>query len=80
MATLVSAYADGGLRGLARWYTRFHISGCPRCKAALEALKQLKDRLRSLTSPAGSIADSRLSGERWNRLDSAWEKAEKDGS
>ena len=53
MAAWVSALADGSLRGIPRLYTRFHISGCPRCQAALKALTALRDRLLRL----GRVSD-----------------------
>src|SRR5512142_2906474 len=67
MARWVSALADGSLRGLPRWYTRMHVAGCPRCRAALEALRALRDRLLGLgRSDRG--AQAQLSPERQSGL------------
>jgi len=52
MVEKVSAFADGSLRGLARWYTRFHVKTCPRCRKALDALRALRDRLLRLSRPS----------------------------
>ena len=63
MVDKVSSFADGSLRGLARWYTRFHVITCPRCRKALEALRALRDRLlrlsRSFPTNITSLSDAR---------------------
>ena len=76
MKTLVSAYFDGKLRGLARWYTHLHISGCPRCQAALEALRKLKDRLLQLKAESSGQTGTSLSVDRWNRIEAAWTESD----
>jgi hypothetical protein len=48
MKGLLSGLSDGTLGVLARWYTRQHVKGCPHCRAALEALRVLRKRLRAL--------------------------------
>src|SRR5262249_45434110 len=52
MRRWVNALADGSLKGFARWYTDLHVAGCPKCRAALEALRSLRARLRALGSGA----------------------------
>ena len=79
MVTLVSAYADGALRGLSGWYTRLHIQGCPRCRAALESLRALKQRLTALKSRP-STPEPLLTAERWSRIDAALAEEEKQGA
>jgi hypothetical protein len=70
----VSALADGSLRGFARWYTNLHAAGCPKCREALEALRLLRDRLRSAVI-SGS-APATLSPERWASLDAALDRVD----
>lgn len=82
MTTLISALSDGSLRGLARWYAEQHARGCPRCAAALDALRQQRQRLRALGMPAPTEADTAttapsphalaLSPERRAALEAAW--------
>jgi anti-sigma factor RsiW len=75
MVTLVSAYADGALRGFARWYTRLHIQGCPRCQAAMKALAALKDRLIRLRAPSPTESAG-ISDARWSQLEEQWSRLE----
>lgn len=76
MRSWLSALCDGSLRGIARWYTRFHVSHCPRCGKALEALRALRDRLRNLagfsSDAAAVISDARKDAVRaeLDRIDS----------
>ena len=48
MENWVNGLADESLKGPARWYTRFHIRTCSKCRAALAGLKDVHDRLRGL--------------------------------
>jgi hypothetical protein len=48
MARWVAAATDDSLRGFARWYTTLHLRGCPRCRAALAALRAVRERLLDL--------------------------------
>ena len=64
MRNWVSSLADGTLRGIARWYTQFHSSHCPRCGKALEALRSLRDRLRKLAGFSFGTPESMPSARR----------------
>lgn len=70
MANLVSALADGSLRGPARWYTRFHLLTCASCSGALRALTALRVRLRALAG-AAAPAGGGLTPERQAAVDAA---------
>ncbi len=76
MRDMVSAMADDSLRGWRRWYTRFHVSGCPRCRRALEAFRALRARLLAFgrqEEPAASLSPDRRSA-----LERAWDEMEKE--
>ncbi|MEO7717803.1 MAG: zf-HC2 domain-containing protein [Capsulimonas sp.] len=80
--SLLSALVDGELTGWVRKYVQWHVAHCPRCLAALDALKQLSQRLRGLGEPASLAADNKiqaptLSADRWTAMEAAWEKAER---
>jgi len=74
MRTLVSAWADEKLTGLARWYTERHVQACPQCQSSLPFLRGMRARLLSL---GGQPADAGLEPERWRRVEAAWEQAER---
>src|SRR5512142_2933711 len=78
MARWVSALADGSLRGIPRWYTRLHVAGCPRCRAALEALRALRDRLLRLGRSEGAGAQDALTPEHRLRLRASLDAVDKD--
>ena len=74
MQTLVSAWVDGRLSGLARWYTEQHVKDCPQCQASVPFLKTLHFRLSDL----GKKPDpAKLSDAQWQAVEAAWEQAEK---
>ncbi len=73
----IQGFADGSLTGFARWYTRLHVSGCPRCREAVQALAALRDRLKALGSNARQKALS-LSPERRTALESALDRIEEE--
>lgn len=75
MKTLLSAACDNALAGLARSFTEWHVAHCPRCTAALTALRALQVRLRSLVS-LGAKPDEALTPERWAQIESAWTEAD----
>ena len=62
MRLLVSAHIDSMLPGIADWYTRQHIKGCPQCQASMPFLASLKSRLGELDS--NSTGATALSQER----------------
>lgn len=73
MQTLVSAWLDGRLTGLARWYTEKHVKDCPQCQASVPFLKSLRFWLRDLgTKPAAET----LSETRWQAVEAAWKQSE----
>lgn len=74
MRTLVSAWTDGTLRGLPRWYTEAHIKGCPQCQASLPFLRSLKARFGEMAE-AGPAPEP-LTDTRRLAVESAWEQAE----
>ena len=75
MRTLVSAWVDGGVTGLARWYTERHIQGCRRCQSSLPFLRAMRARLLNLGAPP---PDAALAPERWAQVEAEWERAERD--
>ena len=73
METLVSAWVDGKLTGIARWYTALHVKGCPQCQSSLPFLQTLHFRLSAL---AQSPAAEKLSDTRWQAVEAAWTQSE----
>ena len=78
MVDNISALADGSLQGIARWYTRFHASYCPRCRKALEALRAITGRLRRLAGFKSGTADS-MPVERRESLKSELDRMDSSG-
>lgn len=83
LRTLISALSDGSLSGIARWYATQHAKGCPRCAAALVALRAQRERLRALglpshDAPAAPPAPA-LSPERRAALEAAWSRLDEIG-
>lgn len=74
MRTLVSAWSDGRLTGLARWYTERHVKDCPQCQSSIPFLRSMHARLLSLGAPPG---DAALGPGRWARVEAEWERAER---
>jgi len=73
MQTLVSAWLDGRLTGLARWYTEKHVKDCPQCQVSVPFLKSLHFRLSDL----GKKPDpQKLSETRWQAVEAAWKQSE----
>jgi len=75
MQTLVSAWVDGKLSGLTRWYTEQHIKGCPQCQSSLPFLRDLRFRLSSLGQRP--VSREGLTDSQWEAVEKAWEQAEK---
>ncbi|MBV9849443.1 MAG: zf-HC2 domain-containing protein [Armatimonadetes bacterium] len=73
METWVSAWLDGALTGLMRWYTEWHVAHCPRCTDAVPVLRALRARLRRLSETPGGEA---LTPERRAAVVSGWERAD----
>ena len=73
MQTLVSAWLDGALTGLMRWYTEWHVAHCPRCTDAVPVLRVLRARLRRLSEVP---PDPALTPEQRNAVEAAWQRAD----
>ncbi len=74
MRLLVSALADGALRGIARWYTQKHIDGCPQCRKGLATIRDVRGRLRAIHAEVDAQAP--LTPEQWAAVEAAWLRAE----
>jgi len=48
MEGMVTGYADGTLRGPARWYTQLHASYCKQCGSAIKNLRTVIDKVSDL--------------------------------
>lgn len=79
MATWVSALSDGTLRGLPRWLTRLHVSGCPRCRAAVLALGALRDEMLRLGRQPVPDQDQALTPERQAALKASLDAIDRGG-
>ncbi len=79
MQTLVSAWTDGRLSGLARWYTEAHMKSCPQCRSSVPFLHDLRSRLGALgQSPGGEATGGEaLTETQRQALEAAWEQAER---
>jgi hypothetical protein len=64
----VNALADSSLSGLARWYANLHVAGCPQCRTALDELRALRDRLRTLGKASASLRPGAITRGRWETL------------
>ena len=88
MQTLVSAWIDGRLTGLARWYTEAHVKDCPQCQVSVPFLKSLHFRLSDLgqkpaqdtptkdTPTKDMLTKDTLTEQQWQAVEAAWEQAE----
>ena len=75
MEQWLSRLTDGSLTGMAARYTRFHARHCGRCRAALEGLTDLQQRLgehrtREAQEPAV------LAPDRWAAIEAALRRSE----
>lgn len=60
MKALLTARADQRLSGLVKSYVELHLSQCAQCRAALESLIALRERLIALRSaPADALSPDR---------------------
>jgi hypothetical protein len=78
MRTLVSAWVDGKMTGIAKWYTEWHVKHCPQCQSAIPFLRSLHERLQSLGSQETSQGgpSQELPELRWSRIREAWDKVD----
>ncbi len=77
MERWVDALANGSLIGVARWYTQIHIAGCRQCRATLEALLRLHERLQSFRAISDATLPSTLTLEKRFTLENALDEVEK---
>lgn len=75
MRTLVSAWMDGKLAGLAKAYTEWHVRHCPQCGASLPFLRGLSERMRHLAE-ARRERSLELPKERWAEIEAGWDKVD----
>ena len=75
MEQMVSGYADGSLKGPARWYTQFHVMHCSQCRAAAKNLESVIVRVSELRD-AGPGADTRLPADRRAEIDRALDEVD----
>jgi predicted anti-sigma-YlaC factor YlaD len=73
MKTLLVAHADQKLSGLRCFYLKLHLSQCRQCRAALEALLGLGERLKALRT---TNIEATLTPEREAALLAAYTDAE----
>ena len=60
MKALLTARADQRLSGLVKSYVELHLSQCAQCRAALESLIALRERLIALrNAPAETLSPDR---------------------
>ena len=69
MEGMVSAYADGSLKGPARWYTQLHALHCTQCRSAIQHLRVVIDKVSDLRNEGTNVG--RLPAERRAEIDSA---------
>jgi len=76
MRTLVSAWIDGRLSGVACWYTWWHIRHCRQCRAAVDFLRALRGRLSALRASSAAVAPATagLTSEQWAGIEAAWDR------
>jgi len=69
MRTLVSAWLDGALTGIAKWYVEWHMKTCPQCRSAVPFFRGMHHRLEELAHK-GDVPN--LGEERWEKIEKAW--------
>ena len=78
MGSWVSAFCDGSLPALVRWYAQLHVSRCPQCARAIAAFRSVRERLRLHREVIVAQERSGLSPERWKAVERAWAAADQD--
>ena len=76
MERWVDALADGSLRGWRRWYAQMHISGCNQCRATLERLQRVRQRLQAYRAASDALLPASLPPEKRLALDAALDAIE----
>lgn len=75
MEIMVNGFADGSLKGPARWYTQLHAMHCVKCNAAVRNLRVVINRVADLrTDP--NAATYGLPKERRAELDRALDEVD----
>ncbi|MDR3707434.1 MAG: hypothetical protein P4L33_03975 [Capsulimonadaceae bacterium] len=80
MESLVSAWIDGRLIGLSRWYTEYHVRTCPQCTASLPFLFLLKARLAALPGDTTPDIAPTLPARRWTAVAAEWERLDREAT
>ena len=75
MEGMVSGFADGSLRGPARWYTQLHALHCTECRAAIERLRVVIDKVSDLRED-GMATAIKLPTDRREEIDRAMDDVE----
>ncbi len=70
MKALLTARADQRLSGLIKSYVELHLAQCAQCRAALESLLALRERLIALRNAPASTGT--LSPDRQERVQAAF--------
>jgi hypothetical protein len=70
----LSPLLDSKLGGLLGAYVHWHVERCPKCKAALENLKEIVVRLSGHGAPGEPTA---LPDDRRAKLEAAWDTIER---
>jgi len=71
MQTLVSAWMDGKLTGVTRWYTKTHVAHCPQCDASVPFLRGLRERVHLLSNKPEATPEVD-----WGKVEAAWEQTD----
>jgi len=73
MRTLVSAWLDDRLTGLAKWYVEWHIKHCKQCSKSVPFFRKMHGRLENLAAKGSAVA---LDPARWDKIEKAWEETD----
>lgn len=79
MENLVSCRVDDKLTGVAKIYTDWHISQCPKCQAGMQTLIKLKSRLGDLGPDGEHEHEAGLPAEKWETVEAEWQHVEASG-
>ncbi len=81
----LSDLSDDTAKGIKRWYTERHVSGCPGCSSTLSGLRLLRARLLGMgradtVTPSPSSSETKdaltLTPERWQAITESWEQTD----
>lgn len=78
----LSDLADDTAKGIARWYTQQHVSGCPGCGSTLSGLRLIRARLLGIGKSDGAASGDgispALSPDRRQAVADAWERIDEE--